>query len=104
MEKKIHSLKQLQKEKEKLEIKMKVTEHAFLESLHNSQRLSKQLLWSKIKLPALAIGTVVKGTQQLLSADDEIATDQNSKMNWLELLTPFVQEAANVYFNNKENP
>lgn len=90
MENTIRSIEDLKREKEKLKIKMEVAEHAFFQSLHQSQQLTKSYLWSRVKLPALVVGTAVKGTQQLLSNSEASSQDSNGQ-HWLKMALPIAQ-------------
>lgn len=103
MKKKIRTLKELQLEQEKLKIKIEVTEHAFLQSLQDSQQLTKQYLWSKVKLPALVVGTAIKGAQQLFSSDEDQVFTSSSDAHWLQRAIPLALSVAEMAFSNKEH-
>lgn len=84
----IRSIEDLQKEKEKLKIKMEVAEHAFFQSLHRSQRLTKSYLFSKIQLPALVVSTAVRGAQHFLADQEAAVQDNSSETHWLKQAVP----------------
>lgn len=105
MRKKINSIEQLKREKEKLKIKMEVTEHAFLQSFEQTQKSTKELIWSNVKLPVLVIDTAIKGAKHLFS-NGETETEESAKESvesngehWLQQAIPVALSLVNSMVN-----
>jgi len=98
MRKTINTLQELQAEKQKLQLKIEVTRHAFMRSADQSQREVRNFIWSKLALPATIAGLTAKGIAYFASgngvehtqADAEDATASTSASHWMEHLAPLL--------------
>jgi hypothetical protein len=105
MNKRITTLEELRKEKEKLKIKMEVTKHAFDKGLGASRREAGRFFWSKLALPAILAGLTAKGVSNLFSANGQAheaaATEAESDAgpSWLERAVPLVLSVLESFIN-----
>ncbi len=68
---KIHSIEQLEKEKEKLRTTMQFTREAFSNSLQNTQKLTLRFLIKNVAVPTGALGLGVLAAKSLGKSRDE---------------------------------
>jgi len=105
MNKRITTLKELRKEKEKLKIKMEVTKHAFSKGLGASRREAGRFFWSKLALPAILAGLTAKGVSNLFSsngqAEEKVAAEAeaDSSPHWIERFLPLVFSILESFIN-----
>lgn len=114
MKKKIHTLKELQIEKQKLKLKMEVTKYAFTKGLHTSQQEARNFIWSKISLPATLVGLTAAGVKYFMAASDHQENGQeyaqaeqgyeaeSNTPHWTAHLVPLIASLVESFLENGE--
>lgn len=93
MNKETYTIEQLEKEKEKLKIKLDITRDAFEESLANNRKQFQRFLLENVAIPAgilglgkIAINQLSKSEEPVSSADEQKKEKTQSRKNIFKIL------------------
>jgi len=79
MLKEIHTITQLEQEKEKLQRKLEITHDAFVESLGNSRRQTQRFMLENVVIPAGVLGMGKFALKQFSKADGDFSSSTEPK-------------------------
>ena len=93
----IHTLAQLQKEKQQLKIQMEVSKSAFIHSLGSTKTQTKDFLMKKVALPVGALGLATMGISKLTSGKETATKNGTVKggdsffLKMIPIVLPIIQ-------------
>ncbi len=102
----IESLEQLEKEKEKLEMMMKVTKDALAQSLGTNRKQLKDFLLKKVAIPAGAIGIGAYAANKIVSSNQNTKKEKKNALataGFWSTVAPLAMNFVQTFYLQKQN-